>query len=172
MEKEELKESTEVDEQEKIELLETLEKAKSTQERVELFGKVMDTYGVDALVSLIPELGDAWSSIASSLYLLAEAKRMWFSIREYLKIVGYQSADALIWAVPVIGDIADYFFKANKRSAKIFAKHFERLKKEAYKKWVSQEEINAIENNNNKFIEIIKKQLILHKKVKKYISKK
>jgi hypothetical protein len=48
-----------VNEEQKTEMLEKLTKAKSTQERVELFSKVMDTFGVDTIVSLIPELGDA-----------------------------------------------------------------------------------------------------------------
>jgi len=158
-------------EEEKIEMLKKLEKAKSTQERVELFGKVMDTFWVDAIVSLVPELGDAWSSIVSSLYLLSEAKKMWFSIREYLKIVWYQTADILVWAVPVIWDIADYFFKANIRSAKIFAKHFEKIKKEAIKKWVSWEEIIALENDNNMFIKMMNKHVEMQQKSKKALQK-
>jgi hypothetical protein len=119
----------------------------------------MDTFGVDTIVSLIPELGDAWSSIASSLYLLWEAKKMWLSVRDSLKIVWYQTADIFVGAVPIIWDIADYFFKANKRSANIFTKHFKKLKKEAIKKWISLEEITAIENDNNKFIEIMNKHI-------------
>lgn len=39
-----------VDAQAKIEMMKELKIAKSTTERVNLFGKVMDTYGVDALV--------------------------------------------------------------------------------------------------------------------------
>ena len=164
MGKEQLSSTTE-NETEKIQMLKKLEKAKSTQERTKLFGKIMDTYWVDAAVWLIPELGDAGSSIVSSLYLLSEAKKMWLSVGECMKIVGYQTADALVWAVPIIWDIADYFFKANKRSANIFTKHFEKLKKEALKKWITLEEVAKIEQNNGKFIQMMDKHLEQQKKL-------
>lgn len=164
MGKEQLLSITE-NEAEKIQMLKKLEKAKSTQERTKLFGKIMDTYGVDATVSLIPELGDAGSSIVSSLYLLSEAKKMGLSMGECMKIVGYQTADVVVGAVPIIGDIADYFFKANKRSANIFTKHFEKLKKEALKKWITQEEIVKIEQNNGKFIQMMDAHLEQQKKL-------
>ncbi|MCX6823244.1 MAG: DUF4112 domain-containing protein [candidate division SR1 bacterium] len=153
-----------VDAQAKIEMMKELKIAKSTTERVNLFGKVMDTYGVDALVGLIPALGDASSSIASSMYLLYEGQKMGLSSRDSLKILGYQTADALVGVVPVIGDIADYFFKADKRSAELFTKHFEKLKKEALEKGVSSAEIAALEENNNKFIKVISKNIPTKKK--------
>lgn len=166
MEKEQQIKNTTTEEQ-KIEMLKKLEKAKSTQERVQLFGKVMDVYGVDVIISVLPWLGDAWSSIVSSLYLLAEAQKIWLSGWDSLKILWYETADIVIWVIPVIWDIADYFFKANKRSADIFTKHFEKLKKEAIKKWVASEEIDVLENNNNKFIEIMNKHLEIQQKSKK-----
>jgi hypothetical protein len=52
-------------------------------------------------------------------------------LKDCLKILGYQTADVLVGAIPVVGDVADYFFKANKRSAKIFQKHFSELQKMA-----------------------------------------
>lgn len=162
-----IEQQQQLESQEKIEILEKLEKAKSVKERVDLFGKVMDTFGVDAIVSLVPELGDIGSSVVSSLYLLGEGKKMGFWRKQSLQILGYQTADILVGAVPVIGDIADYFFKANRRSAKIFDKHFEKLKKEALKKGVSQEEISKIEENNNQFIEVMKRHLETVKKAKK-----
>lgn len=152
------------DEQEKFEILKQLGRVKSTTERINLFGKVMDTYWVDALVSLIPELWDASSSITSSMYLLYEGQKMWLSGRDCLKILWYQTADVLVGAIPVIWDIADYFFKANKRSAKLFTKHFEKLKKEALKKWVSPTEIATLEKNNNKFIKVISQNIPAKKK--------
>lgn len=152
---------------EKTEMLKKLVKAKSTQERTELFGKMMDTFGVDTVVSLVPALGDTWSSIASSLYLLYEGKKIGLSRWDSLKILWYQTTDVLVWAIPVLWDIADYFFKANKRSAKLFAKHFKKLKKEALKKWVSAEDIAAIEKDNNKFMQAMSKHLEIQKKLQK-----
>ena len=144
---------------EQKEILKKLAKSKSTKERVKLFWKIMDTYGVDPLISLIPELGDAWISIIATTYLLVEWKNMWLKRKDMLKIIGYQSADILVGAIPLLGDISDIFFKANKRSAKIFEKHFEKLKKEALAKWIDPKEIEAIEKQNKKFLTAINKKI-------------
>lgn len=141
------------------EILRKLTKSRSTKERVKLFWKIMDTYGVDPIVSLIPELGDAWISIIATTYLLVEWKNMWLKRKDMLKIVWYQSADILVGAIPLLGDISDVFFKANKRSAKIFEKHFEKLKKEALAKWIDPKEIENIEKQNKQFLSAINKKI-------------
>lgn len=149
---------------EQKEILKKLTKSRSTKERVKLFWKIMDTYGVDPIISLIPELGDAWISIIATTYLLVEWKNMWLKRKDMLKIVWYQSADILVGAIPLLGDISDIFFKANKRSAKIFEKHFEKLKKEALAKWIDPKEIENIEKQNKKFLAAINKKVDWKKK--------
>lgn len=144
---------------EQKEILKKLTKSKSTKERVKLFWKIMDTYGVDPIISLIPELGDAWISIIATTYLLVEWKNMWLKRKDMLKIIWYQSADILVGAIPLLGDISDIFFKANKRSAKIFEKHFEKLKKEALAKWIDPKEIENIEKQNKQFLTAINKKV-------------
>ncbi len=144
---------------EQKEILKKLTKSKSTKERVKLFWKIMDTYGVDPIISLIPELGDAWVSLIATTYLLVEWKHMWLKRGDMLKIIWYQSADMLVWAIPLLGDISDIFFKANKRSAKIFEKHFEKLKKEALAKWIDPKEIENIEKQNKQFLAAINKKV-------------
>lgn len=144
---------------EQKEILRKLTKSRSTKERVKLFWKIMDTYGVDPIISLIPELGDAWVSLIATTYLLVEWKNMWLKRKDMLKIVWYQSADILVGAIPLLGDISDIFFKANKRSAKIFEKHFEKLKKEALAKWIDPKEIENIEKQNKQFLSAINKKI-------------
>ncbi|MDR0649869.1 MAG: DUF4112 domain-containing protein, partial [Candidatus Peribacteria bacterium] len=53
----------------------------------------------------------------SACYLLYEGYHLGLSFRDTLKILGYQTADFAVGAIPILGDIADYFFKANKWSA-------------------------------------------------------
>lgn len=151
---------------EQKEILKKLTKSKSTKERVKLFWKIMDTYGVDPIISLIPELGDAWVSIMATTYLLVEWKNMWLKRGDMMKIIWYQSADMLVGTIPLLGDISDMFFKANKRSAKIFEKHFEKLKKEALAKWIEPKEIENIEKQNKVFLWAIHKTLDLKKNPK------
>ena len=143
----------------KEELLKNLTKVNSTIERVKLFSKIMDDYGVDAIASLIPWRWDLWSSIVSSLYLLAEWRKIWLSFSDSLKILGYQTTDTLIGFVPVIWDITDYFFKANKRSVKLFEKHFDKLKQHALEKGITEKEIQNMKQDKSKFIKFIRKKV-------------
>lgn len=137
---------------EQLKILEKLTKSNSIKERVKLFGKIMDTYGVEPLLSLIPILGDIWINTIATIFLLSEWKKMWLSFGNMLKILGYQWTDATIWSIPVLWTIVDFFFKWSKRSAKIFEKHFEKLKKEAMKKWISPKAIEEIESKNKEFL--------------------
>ena len=136
----------------KKDLLDTLHQKYSTVERVKMFGKIMDDYGVDVIFSLIPALWDVGVSLISSLYLLYEGRKIGLPLKDTLKVLWYQGADILVGIIPALGDVADYFFKANKWSAQIFEKHFEKLKKEALKKGVSQSEIDEVMVNQKTFV--------------------
>lgn len=148
---------------EQAEILKKLTKSQSTKERVKLFGKVMDTYGIDPIVWLIPAIGDGWISLIASTYLLSEWKKIWLWFVDMLKIVWYQSADFVVWAIPLLWDISDFLFKSNKRSAKIFEKHFQKLKKEALAKWISPQDIAKIELKNKNFLLAINKYMDIKK---------
>lgn len=127
------------------EIIERLEKVTNSKERVETFAKLADKYGLDAIVGLVPELGDAGSSIISGLYLMFEAKKSGLDKSDYLKIIGLQATDFFIGSVPVAGDVADYLFKANKKSSKLFAKKVEEIKAEAREAGIPEEEIARID---------------------------
>jgi hypothetical protein len=123
------------------EIMAKLRDAKSSEERVKVFAKFADDVGLDPLLSLVPALGDAGSSIVSGLYLLFEAKKADLGTFAYLKIIGLQAADFAVGAIPVVGDVADYFFKANKWSAKSFEKQTEELVEKACEAGVLEDKI-------------------------------
>ncbi len=125
-------------------IIEKLKRAAGSEERVRLFATYTDTYGLDALVSLIPELGDAGSSVVAGLYLIFEGARAGVSTGTYLKIIGLQTADFFIGAIPVAGDVADYFFKANRWTVKDFEKRKQQLAQQAREAGVSEEKISLI----------------------------
>ena len=52
------------------EILQKLKKSENAEARVRMYGEIIDTYGVDALIGMIPAIGDASSSVVSGLYLL------------------------------------------------------------------------------------------------------
>ncbi len=137
-------------------IIQQLKKAEGSEARVRLYGKIVDTYGVDALVGLIPELGDASSSLLSGLYLLFEAKAAGLSKTEYLKIIGLQTADFFVGAIPVVGDIADYFFKANNWSASYFEKRTQELEQKAKEAGISEAQIAQIRERAERLPQLVK----------------
>lgn len=126
------------------EIMEKLRAAKGSEERVRLFAQFADDIGLDPLLSLIPELGDGASSIVSGIYLLMEAKKAGLGTMTYLKIIGLQAADFAAGAIPVLGDVADYFFKANKWSSKSFEDQTKELVTKAREQGVPEEKIQIL----------------------------
>lgn len=134
-----------------------LEATKNVEDRVKLFSKRTDSYWLEAIAWLIPAIWDLTPAIISSCYLITEWIHIWLPRQDCLKILWYQTADVLIWAIPIIWDIADFFFKWNKYSAKIFSEHLEKLKKAAKEKWISQEEIDNMWKKETRFIKTMNK---------------
>lgn len=144
------------------EILAELQKAKNAEERVRTFARLMDTYGLDAIAGLIPGLGDLNTSVLSGLYLLAEARAAGLGESAYLKIAALETADFFIGAVPVAGDIADYFFQANQRAVPLFEQRTERLVVDARAAGVPESEIAKITEAAQKLPQLAEKAIHLH----------
>jgi C4-dicarboxylate transporter len=72
-------------------------------------------FGLDSLLGLVPGLGDAATALVS-LYIVAEAHRL--GVRPVtLARMGWNVAlDLGLGAVPVLGDLFDFFWKSNLRN--------------------------------------------------------
>ena len=138
-------------------IIKQLKKAKNVEERVKLFAKWTDSYGLEAIAWFIPAIWDITPAIISTCYLLTEWINVWLSWKDCMKILWCQILDVFVWAVPIIWDIADFFLKWNRYSAKIFSEHLEKLKKAALEKWASQEEINNVWKNEARVIKTMNK---------------
>lgn len=149
------------------EIMAKLRAAKSSEERVKVFGKFADDVGLDPLLSLVPALGDAGSSIISGLYLLFEAKKADLGTGAYLKIIGLQGVDFAVGAIPVVGDVADYFFKANKWSAKSFEKQTEELVEKARKAGVPEDKIQQLTESAARLPQLAGKGVEMYGKLNK-----
>ena len=96
--------------------------------RLERFSKITDSsigipftkfnIGIDAVIGLVPLIGDAAGLILSS-YVLLEAQRMGMSKRIKLKIIVNMLIDFFGGLIPLFGDIFDAFFKANTRNTQL-----------------------------------------------------
>jgi len=107
-------------------------KAQAAIARLERFSKLTDSsigipftkfnIGLEAVIGLIPVIGDAAGLILSS-YVLIEAQRLGVSKRIKTKMIINMLIDFVGGLVPFFGDIFDAFFKANTRNAQLLKKH-------------------------------------------------
>jgi hypothetical protein len=78
--------------------------------------------GLDAILGLIPGAGDAVSAALSG-YIILAAARAGASRPVLLRMVGNVVLDAVIGAVPVLGDLFDVAFRANARNVALLEHH-------------------------------------------------
>lgn len=103
--------------------------------RIDMLSKLFDTaftlpgsnvrFGVEALMRLVPGIGDAAAS-ALSCYLLYEAHRLEVPQQVFARLVANVAIEGIVGAVPVFGDLFDVGFRANRRNVAILKEHFER----------------------------------------------
>lgn len=82
-------------------------------------------FGLDAVIGLVPGLGDvAGAGLASYTVLLAA--RLGAPPSVVLRMVGNVALDTLLGAVPLLGDLFDVGFKANLRNVALLERYVER----------------------------------------------
>lgn len=72
-------------------------------------------FGADSLVGLIPGIGDLASG-AVSAYLIVEAAKLGVPRHVLLRMLANIGIDAAVGSVPLLGDVFDVAFKANRRN--------------------------------------------------------
>ena len=78
--------------------------------------------GWDGIIGLIPGLGDV-AGLAVSAYIIAESARMGAPKSVLMRMSANTAIDAILGAVPVIGDLFDFAFKANRRNLDLLQSH-------------------------------------------------
>jgi hypothetical protein len=87
-------------------------------------------FGLDAVVGLIPGVGDAVGAAFSS-YILSEAARAGAPRSLLIKMAFNVAIDALFGAIPVVGDVFDVAWKANLRNVRLLHAYLESPRKTA-----------------------------------------
>jgi hypothetical protein len=72
-------------------------------------------FGLDALIGLVPGIGDAVTTLLS-LYIVKEARALGAPRHLILRMLGNVALDGLAGAVPLAGDIFDVMWRANRRN--------------------------------------------------------
>jgi hypothetical protein len=103
--------------------------------RLEALARIMDSafvlpgtrirLGFDALLGLIPVLGDLISQAISS-YLIWEARRLGVSRLTLWRMIANSAIDTVVGAVPIAGDAFDVAFRANTRNLELLRAHLQR----------------------------------------------
>jgi hypothetical protein len=78
-------------------------------------------FGLDALVGLIPGIGDTGTALAS-FYILASAVRHGVPKITLLRMGLNIGIDYVLGVVPVVGDIADVWWKSNQKNIALLRK--------------------------------------------------
>ncbi|QQR99128.1 MAG: DUF4112 domain-containing protein [Sphingobacteriales bacterium] len=82
------------------------------------------TFGIDPILNLIP-YGGAIAGYLISAYLLIGMFRNGASSKVIGKMIGNITLDAVVGAIPFLGTVFDFMFKANKRNLTLAIEHFE-----------------------------------------------
>ncbi len=79
-------------------------------------------FGWDSIIGVFPGLGDALTSIIS-LIIVHHAWQTGASRFTLARMLGNVAADFVIGAIPFLGDLFDFAFKANRRNARLLEQH-------------------------------------------------
>jgi hypothetical protein len=100
--------------------------------RIGLLAKLLDSavlipglnrrVGLDAVLGLVPGVGDAISAALAS-YIIWEARRLGLPRWKIARMVGNVAVDTAVGAIPFAGDVFDVFFKSNQRNLRIIHDH-------------------------------------------------
>jgi Domain of unknown function (DUF4112) len=82
-------------------------------------------FGVEAILRLVPGIGDAAAS-ALSVYVLYEASRLGIPKTLLARMIANVVIEGLAGAVPVAGDVFDVAWRANRRNVALLREYFAR----------------------------------------------
>lgn len=82
-------------------------------------------FGFDAILGLIPGLGDAAGALVG-LHMIGVAQKIGLPGRHLVRMVFNLFLDWLVGSIPLLGDLFDIFFRCHLRNAAILREHLER----------------------------------------------
>ena len=84
-------------------------------------------FGADSIIGLMPGLGDV-ATTGIACYFVYEGKRLGLPRSALAAMVGNVALDLVLGVTPILGDLADTWFKANVRNLAIIEKHVGRIR--------------------------------------------
>jgi hypothetical protein len=82
-------------------------------------------FGLDALIGLVPGIGDAITT-AMSLFIVHEARQLGAPGHVIARMLANVALDGVVGAVPLVGDAFDVMWRSNKRNMRLLYDWLER----------------------------------------------
>lgn len=90
--------------------------------------------GLDGIVGLIPGIGDA-AGLAASGYILLRAHQFGMPRIVMARMLGNTALDFVIGTIPVLGDLFDFGFKANRRNIDLMQRYLVDARRTRRRSW-------------------------------------
>lgn len=101
-------------------------KLKKLEQRLDRKFSVLGVeFGTDAIVGLVPVLGDVITSI-TGLYIIHESSKLGATRWTITRMLVNWGIDAGVGLIPVVGDIFDIMFKSNTKNVKLLIADLEK----------------------------------------------
>lgn len=81
-------------------------------------------FGLDPILGLFPGVGDMTTFTISSMLIMTMAKKG-VSEKVIVLMILNVVIDTIFGAIPILGNIFDFFFKANERNVRLLKKHYQ-----------------------------------------------
>lgn len=102
-----------------------LEAMEAVLERLIVIPGTRQTLGLDAMLGLIPIVGDLISAALGS-WLIWEARNLGMSRFQLVRMSTHVGIDTLLGAIPLVGDAFDFFYRSNTKNLRIIKKHLDK----------------------------------------------
>ena len=103
--------------------------------RIDALARLLDTafvipgtnirFGFDALIGLVPGIGDAITSLLS-LYIISEARALGAPRLLVARMLANVALETVVGVVPIVGDAFDVAWRSNRRNLALLRDHLER----------------------------------------------
>jgi hypothetical protein len=80
--------------------------------------------GWDGIIGLVPGLGDV-AGLAVSAYIIAESARLGAPKSVLLRMSANTAIDTILGSIPLLGDLFDLAFKANRQNLRLLQSHLD-----------------------------------------------